>query len=92
MGSFNEGKGLAPGNCRGEISLCRGSKPLFFFFLSGIVVLCFPCAMFAPPGERVSFLPLNFDLAPEMSGANPVFNRYHSSGFERHSKKLQKDR
>lgn len=50
-----------------------GAQSLFFF-LSGIVVLCYPCAMFAPPGERVSFLPLNFDLAPEMSRANPVFN------------------
>lgn len=71
MGSFNEGKGLAPGNYRGEISLCRASKPLFL--LSGIVVLCYPCAMFTPPREPVSFLPLNFDLAPEMFRANPVF-------------------
>lgn len=90
MGSFNGGKGLVLGNYRGEILLCRDSKPLFF--LSWIVVLCYPCAMFTPPGERVSFLPLNFDLAPEMSRANPVFKWYHLSGFERRSKKLQKDR
>lgn len=68
VGSFSESKGLALGTT-GEKFHFLGFN-VFFFPRS--VMLCSLCEMFTTWGACL-FLPLHFDLAPEMFRDNPVY-------------------